>query len=368
MKKSIKIFGLIALLAAMTGCNDDDVIFTLPDTPSTMNLAVDNDDVVLVENQASRPAISFTWSPANVGGESAPKRYYFKMDVADNNFATSIPKIEIPAANLTVSYTVEELNDLMQGWGITPGTPSVIEAEVIAECTEMVKYIKPEVSKVRFTVTGYQPAPKPMYMFSTSFAGDGYMLMTEIVANKRYRWKGIIEAGTEFYMAHDIENNATVFGMGADINIIEKTAAAECRNFVAPRKADWILTANLTTLELDWGVNRLPYDNLWMVGDATPAGWDIDHPFQMTHDAARPEIFYYDGHLNQGEMKCPLQNDRGWGCDYIMPVEGGTHEDGDPTIQVVYGGNPDNKWSITTAGDYHVEINTSLMTISFEKK
>lgn len=368
MKKSIRIFGILTLLAAMTGCNDDDVIFTLPDTPSTMNLVVDKNDIVLAENQANQSAINFTWSPASVGGASAPKRYYFKMDVADNNFATSIPKVEIPVTNLTVSYTVEELNDLMQGWGITPGTPSVIEAEVIAECTEMERYIKPEVSKIRFSVTGYQPAPKPLYIFSDSFEGSEYLQMTEIVANKKYRWKGIMDAGVEFYMAHNTESNTSVFGMGSDIYEIVKAAQADYKEFKVPRKADWILTVNLTTLELDWGVNRLSYDNVWMVGDATPAGWDIDHPFQMTHDADRPEIFYYDGYLSQGEMKCPLQNDRGWGCDYIMPLEGGVHEDGDPSIQVVYGGNPDNKWSITSAGDYHVEINTSLMTISFEKK
>ncbi len=368
MKKSIKILGILALLSVMTGCNDDDVIYTLPDTPSTMGLIVNNDDVVLTEAQTNQPAVTFTWSPASVGGKSVAKRYYFKMDVADNNFATSVPKTEIPADNLKVSYTVEELNDLMQGWGITPGTPSVIEAEVIAECIEMVKYIKPEVSKVRFTVTGYQPAPKPLYMFSDSFEGDGYVQMTEIVANKKYRWKGIMDEGVEFYMAHSIDNKASIFGMGSDIFSIEKTSGSDYKSFKAPRKADWILTASLTTLELDWAVNRLPYDNLWMVGDATPAGWDIDNPHPMIHDTERPEIFYYDGYLSQGELKCPLQNDRGWGCDYIMPLEGGTHEDGDPTIQVVYGGDPDNKWNITNAGEYHVEINTSLMTISFEKK
>ncbi len=368
MKKSIKIFGIVALLATMASCNDDDVIFTLPDTPSTMNLAVDNDDIVLAEPMSAQSAISFTWSPASVGGSSTPKRYYFKMDVADNNFATSIPKTEIPGTALTVSYTVEELNDLLQGWGITPGTPSVLEAEVIAECLEMEKYVKPEVSKVRFTVTGYQPAPKPLYMFSDIFAGEGYVQMTELVANKKYRWRGVMDKGVEFMMAHNIGNNTSVFGMGSDIYTIEKTSESDCRRFVSPRKADWILTANLTTSELEWGVNRLQYDNIWMVGDATPAGWDIDHPYQMIHDSECPEIFYYDGYLNQGEMKCPLQNDRGWGCDYIMPLEGGVHEDGDPAIQVVYGGNPDNKWVITAAGDYHVEINTSLMTISFEKE
>ncbi len=368
MKKSIKIFSLLALVATtLTACDDDDVMFNLPETPSTMNLVVDNPEITLSEDKAAQSAVNFTWQPASVGGAAAPKRYYFKMDVADNNFATSVPKMEIPASNLSVTYTVEELNDLMQAWGIAPGTPSVIEAEVIAECTELAVYVKPEVSKVRFTVTGYQPAPKPLYIFSDMFEG-GYAQMTEVVANKRYRWKGIMDGGTEFYMAHETSGSPFGFGMGADLYEIEKTTLGAVNKFVAPRKADWTLTANLNSLEFEWTVNCLPYENVWMVGDATPAGWDIDHPYQMTRDGSRPEIFYYDGYLGQGEMKCPLQNDRGWGCDYIMPLEGGTHEDGDPTIQVVYGGNPDNKWQITNPGEYHVEINTSLMTISFEKK
>ncbi len=368
MKKSLKILGILSLLALMSGCHDDDVIFNLPETPSTMGLAVDNNDIVLSEANASQKALSFSWSPAHVGGASAAKRYYFKMDVADNNFATSVPKIEIPASQLSMTYTVEELNDLMQGWGISAGTPSVIEAEVIAECTELTRYVKPEVSKVRFTVTGYQPAPKPLYIFSSAFSPEGYQQMNEIVANKRYRLKGILEEGTEFYMAHSLSDNTSVFGMGDDIYSIAKTTPAGCVTFKTPRKADWTLTANLVTLELNWEVNRLPYDNVWMVGDATPAGWDIDHPYPMSRDADRPEIFYYDGHLNSGEMKCPLQNDRGWGCDYIMPLQGGTPQDGDPAIQVVYGGSPDNKWSINDPGEYHVEINTSLMIITFEKK
>ena len=367
MKTAIKIFAVVCTLAVMTGCKEDDVMFALPDTPSTMNLTVSNDDLTLNEASAALNAVTFTWTPASVGGPTTEKRYYFKMDVADNNFTTSIPKTEIPTSNLSIEFTVEELNDLMQGWGITPGTPSIIEAEVIAECTTMERNIKPEISKIRFAVTGYLPAPKPLYIMSSTF-DNGFSQMTELVANKKYQWKGLLAQGCEFYFTHDIDGTATVFGMGEDISTIVKTTKAECTLFKVPRKANWILTANLPNSELVWDVSRLSYDKIWMVGDATPAGWDIDNPYQMTHDENRPEIFYYDGQLNAGEMKCPLQNDRGWGCDYIMPVINGTHENEDPTIQVVYGGNPDNKWTITTAGNYHVEINTSLMTITFEKK
>lgn len=368
MKKAIKLLGILPLAVAMWACNDNDVLYTLPDTPSTMNLVVDHDDLTLVEANAAQPAITFTWNPATVGGASAEKRYWFKMDVADNNFSTSIPKTEILSANLSMSFTVEELNDLLQGWGIPAGTPSVIEAEVIAECTRMTTYIKPEVSKIKFTVTGYQPEPKPLFIFSSAFTPDGYAAMTELVANKKYRWKGLLDEGTTFYMGNSTEAKGTAYGMGTDMYAIAACDYSSPAFFTVPRKAQWILTATLTTLELEWGIDRLPYDNVWMVGDATPAGWDIDHPWPMNHDEHRPEIFYYDGYLNQGEMKCPLQSDRGWGCDYLMPLEGGTSQDGDPAIQVVPGGNPDNKWNITAPGDYHLEINTSLMTITFEKK
>src|SRR5690606_36696602 len=49
-----------------------------------------------------------------------------------------------------------------------------------------------------------------------------------------------------------------------------------------------------------------PYTQIWMVGDASPAGWNIDNPHPMAPDPANPYVFTYEGPMNVGEFKFPL--------------------------------------------------------------
>ena len=49
-----------------------------------------------------------------------------------------------------------------------------------------------------------------------------------------------------------------------------------------------------------------PYEipALWLVGNATPADWNIDAPTPMTE--VSENVFQYVGQLNEGEFKCPM--------------------------------------------------------------
>ncbi len=102
-----------------------------------------------------------------------------------------------------------------------------------------------------------------------------------------------------------------------------------------------------------------PYqiENLWMVGNATPADWNIDNPVAMTKIA--DNTFEYTGVLNEGEFKCPMEPGN-WGGAFIMPVAGGTiiNSEGvkSDEIALMPNGNPDNKWLVTESGTYKVVI------------
>lgn len=107
-----------------------------------------------------------------------------------------------------------------------------------------------------------------------------------------------------------------------------------------------------------------PYSALWMVGDATPNGWNIDNPTPMVQNASDPFIFFYDGPLNAGEFKIPVSTGN-WGTDYYMPMN--NHQDISlPDVQLVTGGNPDLKWQITTPGNYRVSLNLFSKTIEIK--
>lgn len=108
------------------------------------------------------------------------------------------------------------------------------------------------------------------------------------------------------------------------------------------------------------------YPKLWMVGNATPVGWDIDNPTPMAQTIGNPYEFTYTGPLSAGEFKIPTATGN-WNTDYFMPPVNG---EGITATNAVFisGGNPDNKWSITAAGNYKITVNQLYETISIVKQ
>lgn len=98
---------------------------------------------------------------------------------------------------------------------------------------------------------------------------------------------------------------------------------------------------------------------LYMVGDATPAGWNVSSPVPM--EMTSPQVFEYTGPLYAGELKCPMQISDKWEAPFIMPA---VHETviskngvAAPECEYVPTGSPDSKWRVQEEGTYHVTIN-----------
>lgn len=108
-----------------------------------------------------------------------------------------------------------------------------------------------------------------------------------------------------------------------------------------------------------------PYKKIWMVGDATPVGWNISTPVELTPDAGDPYVFSYSGPMNVGEFKFPLATGD-FNCDYFMPVVNGSGAYG-TQMKFVAAGGVDFKWKLTTAGNYKIVINQLYETISIQK-
>lgn len=112
---------------------------------------------------------------------------------------------------------------------------------------------------------------------------------------------------------------------------------------------------DLTVVEIP--VTPYAIENLWMVGNATPADWNIDDPVKM--DKIGDNTFRYEGHLNEGEFKCPMEPGN-WGGAFIMPTVNATviNADGAASdeISLMPNGSPDNKWNVTQSGNYRIVI------------
>ena len=105
---------------------------------------------------------------------------------------------------------------------------------------------------------------------------------------------------------------------------------------------------------------------LYMVGDATPAGWDINSPTPLTVSEDDDMVFTYEGNLNVGEMKLCIATGS-WDNAFIRPITGGTEIGKEPIVDAPFkmqAGEPDDKWKIVEAGVYNVSFDMRHRTMS----
>ena len=99
---------------------------------------------------------------------------------------------------------------------------------------------------------------------------------------------------------------------------------------------------------------------LWMIGTATPNGWQIDKGVLLKQDAENPMVYTATANLKEGEFKFIVNKYMGF--DQTAYVKNAADDS-----KVVYGGD-DNKWTITEAGTYDVKLDLANMTITVAKK
>jgi hypothetical protein len=116
-------------------------------------------------------------------------------------------------------------------------------------------------------------------------------------------------------------------------------------------------SSNAVTIKVTPAPKGAIYDRLWIVGDATPSGWDVDNPREMTIDPDNSFQFKYNESLTAGEFKIPttLHN---WSTDWFMPPTNNPPLTS-TAVTIIQGGSPDNKWRITTPGLYKILLNIS---------
>jgi len=106
-------------------------------------------------------------------------------------------------------------------------------------------------------------------------------------------------------------------------------------------------------------------DNLYMVGDATPAGWDINNPTPLTKKSKY--VFEYEGPMKAGEFKCYTKTGD-WGATAIRPKVADTElsKSGVADPNIVYASEPDDKWKVKDAGKYKITLDLEKYTIAAE--
>lgn len=138
----------------------------------------------------------------------------------------------------------------------------------------------------------------------------------------------------------------------------------------------WNITGGVYKIRLDIRDMKIdivpftPYPMIYLVGDASPNGWDIGNATPMVAVGSDPYKFTWTGTLKTGELKFSCDKKSDWNGDWFLAGQAAMEPSGDieKMIFSANGANPDNKWKITTAGTYIIELEQLQQTVKIRKQ
>lgn len=119
-----------------------------------------------------------------------------------------------------------------------------------------------------------------------------------------------------------------------------------------------------------------PYEQLWMIGDATAAGWTLDNAVELTKGEGY--TFTWTGHLDAGELKFTCDRKGDWSGAWFMSNEANKAPTGEEEHILFIDKSSDDckaqyletnisdvdlKWKIQEAGNYTITLDQLKETV-----
>lgn len=319
-------------------------------------------------------ALTLNWTTGTNNGTGASISYLLQVDKADNNFSHPI-NYEQGKSNYSKLITVAELNDsLLNKWGCTAGISVTLKARIIA--TISTSPVQTDTSNVMtFEATPYLPVTTELYLAGTATVnGNDYAKAIQMIRDENeptiFTYQGPFSVGYfKFPVNKNADGNQDMYMRTANVAdssviYLHKGGDTDNNQWEIKKAGVYKITIDLYDLKIkikSFGASS----QLYMVGDATPNGWDIGNAMQMIQDESNPLLYKYDGVLVPGEFKFPVNRNTDWGQD--MWERDTTVADSSKAYLHHGGDSDDNKWKINIAGWYTVRLNLADSTISYKR-
>lgn len=368
MKRTFKILFILFQILFVFACSDKE---DNDNVRNELTLSVNHQSIELDEADANEPVLTFSWNKAADIGAEYTFDYIFQLDIANNGFKTASEPVKLKE-NGTISFTASELYDLIvDQWENVSGETVVLDARIVARVNGGDKFQYPEIAYTKVEITTYIPISRPLYILGTATTAnldpDNAIQMHELSNGRTYSARVSMQPGNFKFITTKGSMLPSYNKGTGDNKLVERTLGSEPDNYFEITEAGmYYINVSLKTMTLSY--KKSAYDNVYLVGDAVPTGWDLNTMPGMTQDLNDPDIFTITIALKEGELKMPTG--RSWEHPAFRPVAA----NGSITSQQVRvnAGDPDNKWKITSgqAGTYKITLNTNPdnMSIKFEKQ
>lgn len=341
-------------------------------TPAPLDagvLSASKDTVVIDAANPASEAVKFSWTAS----KNSLIAFSIILSVDDKTDTVAVPQNAV-----SKTFSNSELNNILVAkFGLPIGEAVVVKAFVIAKVTINDKEAKTNEISINATPVPTGPAYKELWIVGNA-TPNGWdinnpnKLKVDPTNEFQFKYNEVLNTG-EFKIPVTTGSWGTDYFMPPTNHPAITSTDVQLIPGGNPDNKWEITTAGAYKILLNISSNPsikitpfTPYPNLWIVGNATPAGWDIDHPTPMLQTPGNPYEFTYTGPLSAGEFKIPTSTGN-WGTDYFMPPAGGAGVTETNAI-LIPGGNPDNKWTVAVAGNYKITLNQLYETISIIKQ
>lgn len=371
--KNIYLYMLLACSIFFIGCSDSESEYDYSNITdgNPLKMEVSSQSIILDPNKPNERALIFTWEPGRDRGPNTKiTKYIFRLDVADNDFETSITSVEMQEGVYFKSFTSQELNNLLRAkWNRPQDQAIEIEARIIAQVEHPDLYVLPDYSTIKFKVTAYELEPNPLFVVGTATTAgwdpEKSLQMNEVSVDELYNWRGKLSKG-ELKILKQVTSLFPSYNMGGTEQEMQEVESEEGDNklFNIPKDGVYSITLNRRSMEI--AIEEVKLENVTLGGSATDAGWGVDR-IPMEWLPNNPHICEVVTNLKAGEIKFGTVAGT-WGSNpVIRPLVADASIQTD--LNFIIAVTPDLKWKVNPeeAGRYRISIDIKNQKISFDK-
>lgn len=158
-------------------------------------------------------------------------------------------------------------------------------------------------------------------------------------------------------------------GAGNDLPVVKWSENENRSDF------KWRISKGAYKIRLDLRTNKITiapftaFPTIYLVGDATANGWEITGATPMANVGTAYKSTW-SGMLKAGELKFSCDKQADWNGAWFLASQNGLSPTGEVESMIFSksGSNPDNKWKITAAGNYSIELDQLQETIRIIKQ
>lgn len=370
-KLGMKIWLILPVFALLASCNDDldNPVFATEEL--ALNLSAD--ELNLTPADYNRK-MTFSWTTGNNNGTGSSISYVLEIDKLENNFANPI-SYELGQNTYTYDINLATLNQMvLNTFGGQVGQSLAMQSRIIASFGGNV--IENQVAYADFTVTPYAPLTSQLFIVGdATSAGWGIGAAPQMVQSTtnpyEFVYSGQMFPGNfkfpvsqegcwcqDFYTRDASDPGKMVHNIGGSGDDLQWSITDPGSYKVTVN----ILNLTITIAEMD----APPFEQLFIVGDASPSGWNVDNPqaFTVTDN---PFVFTYEGNFSAGHFKILAGMTGDWCGQWYRPLVDNAPITGTSVAQNS-GCDEDFKWEVTAAqaGRLKITLDTANNIITIQ--